>query len=99
MLSVGDLRKSIAELPDDAAVMVVYDGRMRHAAGVTISVQGSVAVLRSYINSRNTRKYTTAEDGLIGGLAEIGMTDEQISTLLDRPLHSIQRRKKALKLT
>ena len=95
-LKVGELRKAIADTPDDATVMLVYAGVMRHAVGITVAPNGAVAVVRGLGNPRRTSRFSIVEDGLIGGLNAMGMSDDQIAVLLERTTDSIKKRKKTL---
>jgi hypothetical protein len=75
-LTIGELRKAIADLPDDASLMLVFEGALRHAAGITVAPNGEVAVIRTQGNSRQSAKFSVVEDGLIGGMDAMGMSNE-----------------------
>ena len=98
-LTVGELREALASVPDDATVTLIFEGVFRHAAGVTVAPNGGIAVIRSHGQRRPHKRYSTAEDGLIGGLSAMGMPDEAIAELLDRSPDSIKRRKKSIGLS
>ena len=98
-LTIGELRKAITNTPDDATVMLVYEGVLRHAIGITVAPNGAVAVVRGSGNPRKSKHFNTIEDGLIGGLNAMGMSDESISELLERSVDSIKKRKKAIGLS
>ena len=97
--AVGELRKALANAPDDAAVMLIYEGAMRHAVGVTVAPNGAVAVIRSHGNPRQSKHFSVVEDGLIGGFNAMGMSDELIAEVLERSAESIKKRKKTIGLS
>jgi hypothetical protein len=87
------------DVSDDAAVMLIFEGVLRHAVGVTVAPNGGIAVIRSHRQTRPHKRYSEVEDGLIGGLSAMGMSDEAIAELLDRPPDSIKRRRKSIGLS
>ena len=98
-MNVGELREALASVPDDAAVMLMFENVLRHAVGVTVAPNGGFAVIRNQGQSRPYKHYSVAEDGLIGGLSAMGMSNEAIAELLERTSESIRRRKKSIGLS
>jgi len=96
-LTVGELRAAIANAPDDASVTLVYEGAMRHAVGVTAAPNGMMVVLRTICSERKAKHFSVVEDGLIGGFASMGMSDDDIAEILGRPTDSVTKRRKTLK--
>ena len=94
-LTVGELREALASVPDDAAVMLIFEGVLRHAVGVTVASNAGIAVIRSHGQTRPHKRFSAVEDGLIGGLSAMGMSDEAIGELLDRSPDSVKRRRKS----
>jgi hypothetical protein len=97
-MTVGELREALASVPDDAAVMLIFEDVLRHAVGVTVAPNGAIAVIRNRGQSRY-KHYSVAEDGLIGGLSAMGMSNEAIAELLERTSDSIRKRKKSIGLS
>ena len=97
-LTVGELRQAIADSPDDATVMMIHEGRMCNVVATKCAPNGKVAVIRSKGNTRQSKPFSVAEDGLIGGLLAMGMSDESTAELLERSVSSIKRRKKTIGL-
>ena len=46
-MNVGELREALASVPDDAAVMLIFEDVLRHAVGVTVAPNGAIAVIRN----------------------------------------------------
>lgn len=97
-LKVGELRKVIAHAPDDASVMLIHEGVMGYAIGIDIAPNGAVAIIRSRGNPRQSKHFSVAEDGVIGGLNAMGLSDESIAKLMERSVDSIKRRMKSIGL-
>jgi len=96
---VGRLTEALASVPDDAAVMLIFEDVLRNAVGVTVAPNVGIAVIRSLGQTRLHKCFSVVEDGLIGGLSAKGISDEEIGELLDRPPDSIKRRRKTLELS
>ena len=98
-VTAGQIRKALADTPDEATVMLIHEGSMRHAASLKVAPNGKIVVIRSSGNPRQSKHFSVAEDGLIGGFHAMGMPDDKSADLLERPVDSIKRRKKALGLS
>jgi len=96
---VRDLRNAIANAADDADVMLIHEGMLRPAVGIAVAPNGEVAVIRGLGNTRHAKKFSIAEDGIVGGLTAKGMSDQSIAELLERTVDSVKRRKKSLGLS
>lgn len=98
-LTVGELRDALEGMPDTATVHLIFNGVLRNAAGVTVEPKGGITVIRSHGQMKPYKRYSVAEDGLIGGLNAMGMSDETIAELIDRTPESVKRRRKSIGLS
>jgi hypothetical protein len=95
-MNVGKLREELAGLPDDADIMLLFEGTPRYVDQVKVFKQGNILMIRAKGGLRKSKPYSLAEDGLINALAAMSISDEDIANLLDRPLDGLKKRKKQL---
>lgn len=97
--TVGQLREALADTPDNAAVMLIHDGTMRHGGGIAVAPNGTLAVIHCHETQRKSKHFSVTEDGLLGGLSAMGMSVDSIAELLQRSADSVKRRKKSIGLS
>lgn len=95
-LTVGKLREELADLPDDADIMILFEGTSKYADQIKVLKEGKIAMIRARGGQRKSKPYSLAEDGLISALASMSISDEAIANLLERPIDGIAKRKKQL---
>ena len=97
-LTAGELRKVLAEVDDDAAVLLSHEGTMHYAVGIRAVPSCTAVVIRSTKRPRRVRPFSISEDGIIGVLTARGLTDAMIGDLLDRSASVVGSRRRSIGL-
>jgi hypothetical protein len=96
-MNVAELQAKLASLDPELELMIALHGDFVPIAGV-VSAPGSFqAVIRGRGKPQCSSRFSVQEDGLIGHLTTLGVSDQDIAVVLGRPTASVTRRKKALK--
>ena len=99
-MNVGNLRKELKGVSDDTALYILYEGAVTPVDSMAITKKGALAIIHGKGKPRkHPKRFTNAEDGLIGGLNGMGETDAMIAELLGRTESSITKRKKLIGLS
>jgi hypothetical protein len=93
---VKELLEALNGMPDDSDVYIVLDGSVVPIETVTNVEAIAIAVIQGKGKPRTGKKFTTSEDGLIGGLQRMGASNEMIGQILGRPESSVAQRRKQL---
>jgi len=94
--TVGALRAELANLDAGLDIRIVVNGHVVPVAGVVSNPGSPFAVVRGKGKPQPGNRYTIDEDGVLGLLAEFGLTDQQIGEVLSRSPDSIRRKRKTL---
>jgi hypothetical protein len=95
-MTVGALQTELAKLEPQAGLMLAVNGIFVPVIGVTGAGGTTFAVIRGKGKLNQSSRFTIDEEGLLGHLARLGVSDEEIGEVLGRPAHSIKRKRKAL---
>ena len=98
IMTVGKLKEQLNGVSEDTALYVLVDGAVTPLVSITIAEKGSLAFMRGKGKGHRSRSYTSTEDGLIGGLNAMGISDARIAELLDRTERSVKQRMKRIGL-
>jgi len=96
-MTAGKLRSQLEGLADDAAIMMLFEGDVIYAENFVVAPTGQFAILRGK-DARHGKRFSVAEDGLIGGLTSMGVSDAAIADFVNRSPDSIKKRKKEIGL-
>jgi hypothetical protein len=95
-MTVRELQLELARLNPDDEVRVTISGTFAPLGGLTPVPQAEYIVLRATGKLAKSDRFTIDEEGIIGHLTSLGLTNEAIGEVLDRPAESIKRKRKAL---
>ena len=95
-MTVGELVAALANVNPHHAVMIAVDGTFAPVIGVSGAVGVTFVVVRGQGKTQQSKRFTIAEEGVIGHLAHIGVSDEEIGEVLGRPSESVKKKRKAL---
>ena len=98
-MTVGKLRRQLSDLKADTAVYILFEGNVAPVENILVEENVALAVIKGKGKPRKSRPFTVTEDGLIGGLVEMGTPDTVIAKLFERSEGSIKTRKKLLMLS
>jgi hypothetical protein len=97
-MKVGELLAALAKADPDLDVLVAVHGDFVSAVGVSTAPGASFVVIRGKGKTQRSSRFSVQEDGVLGHLTNLGVSDEEIAGVLGRPPESVQRRKKHLGL-
>jgi hypothetical protein len=95
-MTVREMAATLANVDPEHTVMIAVDGTFAPVVGVTAGSGASFVVIRGQGKMQQSKRFTIAEEGVIGHLAHIGVSDEEIGEVLGRPSESVKRKRKAL---
>src|SRR5262245_35179846 len=95
-MNVGELQAELARLDAKWDVMIAVDGTFAPVVGVTVAPDASFIVVRGKGKMQQSKRFSIEEEGVIGHLARLGVSDIQIGEVLGRPAESVKRKRQAL---
>lgn len=95
-MTVGDLRAQLATLDSQLDTVVILNGTIAPAIEVLVVPGAEFIVIRGKGTSPPPRKFTINEEGIIGRLARLGLSDEKVAEVLGRPTRSVAQKRRAL---
>jgi hypothetical protein len=97
-MTVGELQARLAKLDPGADVLTAINGAFAPVVGVASASGAAFVVLRGKGSQQESPRFSIGEEGVIGCLARLGVSDEEIAEVLGRPADSVKRKRKALGL-
>jgi hypothetical protein len=97
-MTVGELQAELAQMDTEAGVMIAVNGTFVPAVGLTAVPGTSFVLVRGKGKLQQSSRFSIDEEGILGHLARIGLSDDQIGEVLGRPSDSVKRKRKALGL-
>jgi hypothetical protein len=95
-MNVGELRGALSSLDAQQDVMIAVDGTFAPVVGVTAASGASFIVVRGQGKMQESKRFTIGEEGVIGHLARLGVSDDEIGEVLGRPSESVKRKRQSL---
>jgi hypothetical protein len=95
-MTVAELQAELARLNPDEEVWVTITGAFAPVGRLTAVPKAAYVVLRGAGKVPKTDRFTVDEEGILGHLSSLGLTNEAIAEVLDRPAESVKRKRKAL---
>jgi hypothetical protein len=95
-MTVRELQLELAELNPGDEVWITINGSFARVGGVTPVPKADYVVVRGIGKLAKNDRFTVDEEGIIGHLTSLGLTNEAIGEVLGRPAESIKRKRKAL---
>jgi hypothetical protein len=97
-MKVADLQARLTKLGPTLDLMIALHGDFVPVVDVTSASGACYAVIRGRGKPQRSPRFSIQEDGIIGQLVSMGMSDEDIAVVLGRPAAGVKRRKKHLTL-
>lgn len=94
--TIGELKQAIQNKPDDTPIMLLFNGVIKDATGMSFASNDSISIVHSSGGPRTAKHFNPVEEGLIGWLHSNGMSDDDIAELLERPVDAVQKRMKKI---
>jgi hypothetical protein len=98
-MTVGQLQAELAKVDSAIELRIAVDGTFAPLVGVTAVAGSPFVVLRGQGKTQQSPRFTIHEEGVLGKLATLGLSDEEIGQVLGRPAQSVERKRKALGLS
>jgi hypothetical protein len=96
-MTVGELQAALAKLDSEHNIMIALNGSFVPLIGVTAAAAGTnFVVIRGKGKIQQSKRFSIDEEGIIGHLARLGLSDDEIGEVLGRPSDSVKRKRKAL---
>lgn len=95
-MTVRELQLELAKLNPGDEVRITINGSFARVGGVTPVPKADYVVVRGIGKLAKNDRFTVDEEGIIGHLTSLGLTNEAIGEVLGRPAESIKRKRKAL---
>ena len=92
-MKVGDLQAQLAKLDRQADVLIAVNGSFVPALGVVAASGATAIVIRGKGQNQTSPRFSIAEEGMIGHLARLGVSDDEIGEVLGRPADSVKRKR------
>jgi hypothetical protein len=97
-MKVQELQQELNAVDPAADVVLAANGALVPVTGITFVPGKTMAVIRGRSKNKYQERFTTEEDGVIGHLRMLGLSDEMIGEVLGRESDSVKGRRKRLKL-
>jgi hypothetical protein len=97
-MKAQELQRELGAVDSDADVVLAANGALLQISGVTFVPGKTIAVIRGKSKSKLTKRFTTEEDGVVGYLGNVGLSDEMIAEVLGRTPDGVRRRRRTLGL-
>jgi hypothetical protein len=81
-MTVGELQAELAKMNAQDGLMIAVNGTFVPVVGVTAAAGTSFVVLRGKGKLQQSSRFTIDEEGILGHLARIGLSDDQIGEVL-----------------
>jgi hypothetical protein len=98
-MTVGDLRAALAHADPQLDLRIAVDGTFAPVVGVSAVAGSPFVVLRGLGKTQQSPRFSIQEEGVLGKLVTLGLSDEEIGQVLGRPPQSVERKRKALGLS
>lgn len=95
-MTVAELQAELVRLNPDENVLMAINGTFVPVGRLTAVQKAGYVVLRPTGKLAKSDRFTVGEEGILGHLAGLGLTNEAIAEVLDRPVESVKRKRKAL---
>jgi hypothetical protein len=92
-----ELIRLLANLPPDCDIKVAVDGQFERVSGVAALKDGSMGIVRLE-NRGPPGRVTIQEEGLIGHMIKLGLSNDEMADFLQRPVIAIERFRKRFNL-
>ena len=76
--------------------MIAVNGTFKPVIGVTAVSGSSFVVIRGKGKTQLSKRFSIDEEGIIGHLVGLGLTDGELAEILGRPAASVAKKRKAL---
>lgn len=97
-MTVGELQKVLAGLDAQQEVMIAVNGNFSPVVGVTAASGASFIVVRGQGVVQQSKRFSVQEEGVIGHLTHLGVSNDEIGEVLGRTADSVKRKRKSLGL-
>jgi hypothetical protein len=95
-MTVGDLRAELAKLHSDLDAVIILNGSLSPVIEVLAVPGADFVVIRGKRAGPPPRKFTINEEGVVGHLVRIGLSNEKIGEILGRPTKAVVQKRKTL---
>jgi hypothetical protein len=95
-MSVGELRRALETMDQQANVMLVVNGAFVSVAGLASAPGASFVAIRGKGVLHRSRRFSVAEEGVIGHLSKLGASDIDIGEVLGRSADHVKKKRIAL---
>ena len=97
-MDANNLQEELRQVDPATEVILAANGALVPVTGVTYVADKSVLVIRGRSKDRYNVRFTTQEDGVLGHLRGLGLSDDIIGEVLGRDPSSVKGRRKRLRL-
>src|SRR5262249_33457100 len=98
-MTAGQFLVELAKVDPQLDIRIAVDGTFAPVVGVTAVAGSPFLVVRGKGKDRESGHFTIHEEGVLGRLAALGLSDAEIGEVLGRSPQTVKRKRKALGLT
>ncbi|MBX9679036.1 MAG: hypothetical protein K2X38_09760 [Gemmataceae bacterium] len=95
-MKASELISLLAEVDPQSEVLLSLNSIILPASEMVAIRDADFIVLRSKRTEKGVRRFTVAEDGLIGHMVRLRITEDEMAKALDRPVRAVKTRRKHL---
>lgn len=97
-MTAGQLLADLMKVDPQLDLLVAVGGEFVPLHGIAFAPGSPYGVIHGHGKRISGARFTIDEQGVLGKLAGVGLTDEQIGNIMGRPTDAIKRKRKAMGL-
>lgn len=97
-MNAQTLQRELTAVDPAADVVIAANGALVPVTGISSAPDKMTVVIRGRSRDKHNERYTTQEDGAIGHLRMLGLSDDMIGEVLGRDADSVKGRRRRLGL-
>lgn len=98
-MNAQELQQELSTIDPAAEVVIAVNGALVPVTGISSVPDKMTVLIRGRSKDKCNERFTTQEDGVIGHLRRLGLTDNMIGEILGRDGPSVKGRRRRLGLS